>query len=153
MKQELGLILLVDDNHDDYEATLRSLRKNHLLNPVYWCKSGSDARDYLYKQGKYINDDTVCRPCLMLLDLNMPGLDGRQLLKELKADREMASIPTIILTTSNDPKDVEECYAFGASTYIQKPVEFEGLTKAIKAMKDYWFGIALLPTKAPDYND
>ncbi|KAF7787006.1 two-component system, unclassified family, response regulator [Pseudoalteromonas rubra] len=145
MSQNLGLILLVDDNEDDYEATLRSLRKNHLLNPVHWCKSGGDARDYLYHQGKYTDDDSVRRPTLMLLDLNMPGLDGRQLLRELKADRDMCAIPTIILTTSNDPKDIEECYTLGASTFIQKPVEFEGLTKAIQTMKDYWFGIALLP--------
>lgn len=145
MEHDLGLILLVDDNPDDYEATLRSLRKNHLLNPVHWCKSGQDARDYLYHQGKYENDESVRRPTLMLLDLNMPGLDGRQLLRELKADREMCAIPTVILTTSNDPQDVEECYALGASTFIQKPVEFEGLTQAIRTMKDYWFGIALLP--------
>jgi len=140
-----GLILLVDDNPDDYEAALRSLRKNHLLNPVHWCKSGQEAHDYLYNEGEYKESSDTHRPVLMLLDLNMPGIDGRQLLRQLKSDPKMQSIPTVILTTSNDPKDVEDCYALGASTFIQKPVDFDGLTQAIKTMKDYWFGIAILP--------
>jgi len=140
----LGLILLVDDNPDDYEATHRSLRKNHFKNPVKWCKSGQDAKDFLYYEGEY-SDQQYDLPILILLDLNMPGLDGRQLLKLLKVDEKRKGIPTVILTTSNDPTDVDSCYNFGASTYIQKPVEFDGLIKAIKTIKDYWFGIAILP--------
>lgn len=145
MTTELGTILLVDDNPDDYEATYRSLRNNHLMNPVVWCKSGQDAKDYLYKEGRYVTETDTVKPLLILLDLNMPGLDGRQLLKIIKSDPGLRSIPIIVLTTSNDPKDVEECYALGASTYIQKPVHFDGLTDAIGKMKDYWFGVALLP--------
>lgn len=146
MNQE-GIILLVEDNPDDYEATERSLRKNHLLNPIHWCQSGQDAYDYLHKINAYANDDSVRTPILMMLDLNMPGMDGRQLLREMKKSDDLRRIPIIILTTSNDPVDVDDCYSLGASTYIQKPVDFKGLTESIKTMKDYWFGIAILPAR------
>ena len=149
MSTALGTMLLVDDNPDDYEATFRSLRKNHLMNPVVWCKSGQDAKEYLFKEGRYANEN-IAQPILILLDLNMPGLDGRQLLRLIKARCELRGIPVIVLTTSNDPKDIEECYTLGASTFIQKPVSFDGLTQAIKTMKDYWFGVALLPTSKED---
>lgn len=140
-----GLILLVEDNPDDYEATVRSLKKSHLTNPIQWCKSGQEAYDYLNKANRFANDPAVKTPILMLLDLNMPGMDGRQLLRNIKQIDHLRRIPTIILTTSDDPIDVDECYSLGASTYIQKPVGFEGLTESLKTMKDYWFGIALLP--------
>ena len=146
MDKDIGTILLVDDNPDDYEATFRGLRKNHLLNPVAWCQSGQEAKDYLYREGKYAVDESVTRPMMILLDLNMPGLDGRELLGIIKQHQTLKSIPVVVLTTSKDPRDIDECYALGASTYIQKPVSFEGLTQAIKTMKDYWFGIAVLPS-------
>lgn len=138
-------ILLIEDNEDDYEAALRSLKKSHFLNPVHWCRSGQDGLDYLYGKGKYAASDATVRPYLILLDLNMPGIDGRQVLKQIKNDEALRSIPVVVLTTSNDAKDVEQCYQIGASTYIQKPVSFDGLTEAIRTMKDYWFGVAILP--------
>jgi two-component system response regulator len=138
----IPVILLVEDNEDDYEATVRSLKKNHFLNPVHWCKSGRDALEFLQAA-----ITTGPLPDLILLDLNMPGIDGRQVLTAIKGDPELKHIPVIILTTSNDARDVDHCYSIGASTYIQKPVSFEGLTEAIRTMKDYWFGIALLPNR------
>lgn len=143
---DLTYILLVEDNQDDYEATLRSLKKNHFINPVHWCKSGQDALDYLYKKGIYAQNFNKM-PDLILLDLNMPGIDGRQVLERIKGDNALRSIPVVILTTSADSKDIEQCYKIGASTYIQKPVSFEGLTEAIRTMKDYWFSVALLPSQ------
>jgi two-component system, response regulator len=142
---EAAQLLLVEDNQDDYEATLRSLKKNHLVNPVHWCRDGQDALDYLHKKGNYANDADVRQPGLILLDLNMPGIDGREVLQTLKADEKLKRIPIVILTTSADCKDVEQCYNLGASTYIQKPVSFEGLTEALRTMKDYWFDVAILP--------
>ena len=142
-----GLILLVEDNPDDYEATVRSLKKNHLTNPIKWCKSGKDAYDYLHRINAYSDDSDVHTPIMILLDLNMPGMDGRELLREMKKDDSLRRIPTIVLTTSNDPMDVDQCYLIGASTYIQKPVGFKGLTESLKTMKDYWFGIAILPVQ------
>jgi two-component system response regulator len=141
----LAHILLVEDNQDDYEATLRSLKRNHFLNPVQWCKSGQEALDYLNINGSHAPSAVSRKPDLILLDLNMPGIDGRQVLQVIKTDAALKSIPVVILTTSADSKDIDQCYQIGASTYIQKPVSFEGLTQAIGTMKDYWFGIALLP--------
>ncbi|KKE81588.1 response regulator [Pseudoalteromonas luteoviolacea] len=146
MDKDLGLILLVDDNPDDFEAILRSLRKSHFMNPIQWCQSGQDAKDFLYKSGKYGSHEHLKRPVLALVDLNMPGLDGRQLLRDLKADPKMCSIPIVVLTTSSDPQDIKSCYALGAASYIQKPVEFDDLANAFKVLKDYWFKVALLPS-------
>jgi len=143
----LGHILLVEDNPDDYEATARSLKKNHIINPVHWCKNGADALDYLRHKGIYSQDSTVQMPDLMLLDLNMAGIDGRQVLKIIKSDEGLKKIPVVILTTSVDSHDVDQCYALGANTYIQKPVSFDGLTQAMATIKNYWFGIAVLPMK------
>lgn len=138
-------IVLVEDNPDDYEATVRSLKRNHFLNPVKWCCSGEDALNYFFKRGEYQNDASVKTPDLILLDLNMPGVDGRTVLEELKLHPELKRVPVVILTTSTDARDIEACYDMGASTYIQKPVSFEGLTNAIRTMTDYWFGVAILP--------
>ena len=143
---QLPTILLVEDNEDFYEATVRSLKKNHFVNPIHWCKSGQEALDYLSRQNAYANEAHTMNPALILLDLNMPGIDGREVLARIKSDANLKTIPVIVLTTSIDPIDVEECYKLGASTYIQKPVSFDGLTEAIRTMQSYWFGIAILPT-------
>ena len=142
-----GVILLVEDNPDDYEATVRGFRKNHIDNPIQWCKSGQDAYDYLYRKEKYAATPDVKTPILILLDLNLPGMDGRQLLGSIKADEHLRAIPILVLTTSNDPTDVNNCYALGASTYIQKPVGFQALSYLIQVINEYWFNIAILPIK------
>lgn len=143
---KLTSLLLVEDNADDYEATLRSLRENHFLNPVHWTKNGQEALDFL-QVGSEDEANAQDLPGLILLDLNMPGIDGREVLRTIKTDQRLRRIPVIILTTSDDERDVAQCYKIGASTYIQKPVSFSGLAVAIRTMKDYWFGIALLPGK------
>jgi len=141
----LPIILLVDDSPDDYDATIRSFKAAHLDNPIHWCKSGKDALDYLKHEGTYTQGPAGATPALVLLDLNMPGLDGKKVLAIAKQDPALKKIPIIILTTSGDDRDVTKCYELGASTYIQKPVDFDGLIKAVSRIKDYWFGIALLP--------
>jgi two-component system, response regulator len=141
-------ILLVEDNQDDYEATCRAFKKANLFNPIVWCKSGRDALDYLKQEGAYREPRKVARPGLVLLDLNMPGMDGRKTLEAIKQDDALKRIPVIILTTSSDERDIQACYQTGANTYVQKPVSFEGLIEAIKRLKAYWFEIALLPKEA-----
>jgi two-component system response regulator len=141
-------ILLVEDNQDDYEATSRAFKKANLCNPIVWCKSGREALDYLKKQGPYKDEPKGGRPGLVLLDLNMPGMDGRKTLEVIKQDDTLKQIPVIILTTSSDERDIQACYQTGANTYVQKPVSFDGLIEAIKRLKAYWFEIALLPKEA-----
>ena len=139
-------ILLVEDNEDDYEAAYRSLKKNHLMNSIRWCKTGQEALDYIFHNA---STDDQGYPDLILLDLNLPGIDGRQVLQRVKQAPETRRIPIVVLTTSKDQRDIDDCYALGASTYIHKPVDFNGLTAAIRTMKDYWFGVAILPNHRP----
>lgn len=134
-------LLLIEDSADDYEATTRAFAKANLYNPVIWCKSGEEALELLH--GKKIE-----WPGLIMLDLNMPGLDGRKVLALLKEDEKLRQIPVIILTTSADTRDIEECYRMGANSYVQKPVSFDGLIEAIRRLKEYWFEMALLPKGA-----
>jgi two-component system, response regulator len=149
LEPRLPTILLVEDSTDDYDAAVRSFKAAHLDNPVHWCKTGRDALDYLKNEGAHARGP-VCRlPALILLDLNMPGLDGKKVLAIAKQDPVLKKIPIVILTTSGDERDVTQCYELGASTYIQKPVDFDGLIRAVSRIKDYWFGIALLPGENP----
>jgi two-component system response regulator len=141
----LQSILVVEDSEDDFEATSRAFQKVNLRNPVIWCQSGQAALDYLKREGRYKDSGGVAAPGLVLLDLNMPGLDGRKTLQAIKLDEALKSIPVIILTTSSDERDVQACYQLGANTYVQKPVSFEGLIEAIQRLKSYWFEFALLP--------
>lgn len=146
LPEKRHLTLFIDDNADDFEAVQRSFKRNHCATPLHWCSSAKDALDFLHCRGKYDAMTTV-HPALILLDLNMPGMDGRDFLREIKADNGLRSIPVIIFSTSNDPKDVRECYLIGANSYIQKPVEFSDLKKAMQTMTDYWLNVALPPEK------
>lgn len=131
-------ILIVEDSPDDFEATKRAFGKANLRNEIAHCVSGETALAYL-------RCDANEKPGIILLDLNMPGLDGRKTLEIIKKTGSLKSIPIVILTTSNDERDVQACYELGANTYIQKPVDFDGLIAAIRRLKEYWFEIALLP--------
>ncbi len=138
-------ILLVEDSEDDYEATTRAFKKANLHHPVAWCQSGQEALDFLRQEGDYKKEVKAQHPDLVLLDLNMPGMDGRKTLQLIKEDNNLKKIPVIILTTSGDERDIETCYRMGANTYVQKPVNFDGLIEAIRGLKEYWFDTALLP--------
>ncbi len=131
-------ILIVEDSDDDFDATKRAFSKANLINPIEHAISGEQALEYLK------NKDQP-KPGLILLDLNMPGLDGRRTLEIIKQHQYLKKIPVVILTTSDDERDVKACYELGANTYIQKPVDFDGLISAIKQLKEYWFEIAVLP--------
>lgn len=140
-------ILLVEDSPEDYEATIRAFRKARLLNPVYHCEDGDQALDYLYKRGEYASGKEAPRPGIILLDLNLPGTDGREVLHTIKHDDELKMIPVVILTTSNDERDVDFCYNDGANCFVQKPVELPEFMKAIQELTNYWFEIAIIPAQ------
>ncbi|OUR97956.1 hypothetical protein A9Q84_06575 [Halobacteriovorax marinus] len=136
------LILVVEDCDDDYEVLSESFKEVEIINELVRCKDGQEALDYLNKNGRQGNPK---RPDLILLDLNMPGIDGREVLRIVKSDFELQSIPVFILTTSESERDVEDCYKFGANSYIPKPADFDGFIEALKVMKGFVFELSLLP--------
>ncbi len=140
-----GPILLVEDSPEDYEITVRAFKQATLANKITHCDNGDDALDYLFHQGKYADPETAPRPGVILLDLNMPGTDGREVLASIKSDKNLKAIPVIVMTTSSDPRDIAECYQVGANSYVQKPVDLQGFVEAIQKLKDYWFEIVILP--------
>lgn len=140
------VILIVDDSDDDYDATVRALSKDtNLKNPIHRCEDGAEALDYLLRRGRYTD---ATRPGIILLDLNMPGVDGREVLEQIKGDRDLKSIPTIIMTNSDDERDIQDCYNIGANTYVRKPLNWPGFLEAVQRLKEYWFEIAILPKSA-----
>lgn len=142
------LILIAEDSDDDYEATVRAFKTTgNLKNPVHRCEDGQETLDYLFREGQYEDPSSSPRPGIILLDLNMPGVDGRDVLKRVKANEDVRDIPIVVLTTSDDQKDIDSCYQAGANTYIHKPVDLDGFFEAIKRLTEYWFEIAILPKK------
>jgi CheY-like chemotaxis protein len=138
-------ILLVEDSPEDYEATVRAFKRSGLNNPIFRCEDGENALDFLHRRGPYADPERSPRPGVILLDLNLPGTDGREVLTEIKQDDQLKQIPVIVLTTSNDARDVESCYQAGANSYIQKPVDTEGFVRAIERLNGYWFEVVVLP--------
>ncbi|MFC3228482.1 response regulator [Marinibaculum pumilum] len=142
----LNPILIVDDSDDDCEAMMRALKRGtDVANPIVRFDNGQAALDYILAPRSDGNPGPGPRPALVLLDLNMPGVDGRQVLRAIKADESSRTVPVVVLTTSDDDWDIHNCYAEGASTYIKKPVELDGFFKAVGVLKDYWLQVALLP--------
>ncbi|MBM4053743.1 MAG: response regulator [Planctomycetes bacterium] len=142
---ENSLILLVEDSPEDYETTVRAFRKSGLKNGIVHCQDGDEAIDYLFHRGKFADAGKHHLPGIILLDLNLPGTDGREVLKEIKKNETLKKIPVVVLTTSSDERDIEQCYADGANSYIQKPVDLSGFFDAVKRLKEYWFEISIIP--------
>jgi CheY-like chemotaxis protein len=138
-------ILLVEDSPEDFEATVRALRKSGLANPIFRCEDGDEALDFLYRRGRYADPKSAPRPGIILLDLNLPGTDGREVLATVKADASLRSIPVVVLTTSTDERDIERCYGAGANSYVNKPVDLDGFMRSIQRFKDFWFEIVIVP--------
>jgi len=135
-------ILLVEDSPEDFETAERAFRRSGLKNPIIRCADGDEALELLFRRGRFAD---APRPGVVLLDLNLPGTDGREVLAEIKADPQLKHIPVIVLTTSSDDRDVQACYQAGASSYIQKPVDLDGFMRAIERLNDYWFEVVILP--------
>ena len=132
-------VLLIEDNPDDAELTIRELKRNKLANNLFHVKDGAEAIDFIYGKGKY--EKALVRPVdpkVILLDIQMPKVNGIEVLQQLKSDKSTRDIPVVILTSSQEDPDIKKCYALGANSYIVKPVNFEGFTEAIRSIGFYW---------------
>ncbi len=141
-------ILLADDDEEDLLMTQEALQQSRLGNDLRLAYDGEQLMDYLLRRGQYADPADSPVPGLILLDLNMPRKDGREALTEIKANPDIRTIPVIVLTTSRTEEDVFRSYDLGVSSFITKPVTFEGLVNAMKVLSQYWFEIVELPGAA-----
>ena len=138
-------ILLVEDDPGDQKLITVSLKNQKLGNKVYTADSGEEAMDFLYLRDKY--SDCAPQPDLILLDLNMPGMGGKEFLRRIKGDEKMKTIPVIILTSSDSDEDILDTYNLHASGYVKKPVKLEDFKRVMKQINEYWFVICRLPPR------
>ena len=136
-------VLLVEDNPGDVRLTIEALKEAKVVNKLTVVKDGIEALSLLRRQGQHAR---AARPDLILLDLNLPRKDGREVLAEIKADDNLKHIPVVILTTSQDEQDVLKSYNLYANCYITKPVDLDQFIKVVKSIEDFWLGIVVLPT-------
>jgi len=133
-----NVILLVEDNPDDVELTLRALKKNNIKNKVVVARDGVEALDYLFGAGSYSGRDTSLMPQLILLDLKLPKLDGLDVLRRVRADERTKVLPVVILTSSKEEQDLINGYSLGANSYVRKPVDFTQFIDAVGKLGLYW---------------
>ena len=131
-------ILLVEDNPADAEMTLRALRRNNLANKVHWVRDGEQAIDYLFGTGAYARRSPATMPKLVMLDIKMPKVDGIEVLRRVKADERTRGVPVVMMTSSNEERDVVESYRLGVNSYIVKPVRFESFLETVAKIGLYW---------------
>lgn len=138
-------ILMAEDDEDDRFLVQKAMEKNQVPNPLVIVPDGEELLDYLHRRGRFSGLAAATAPCLILLDLNMPRMDGRQALKFIKSDEKLKKIPIVVLTTSPSPEDLDGSYDVGANSYIRKPSSFDGLVKAVLSLKQYWLETVQLP--------
>lgn len=133
-----GPILLVEDNPDDVALTIRAFKKNHILNEVIVTRDGVEALDWLHGTGEYAGRDTSIQPAVMLLDLKLPRIDGKEVLRRLRSDPRTKLVRVVVLTSSKEDQDVLSSYDLGANSYIRKPVDFDSFMTAVGQLGLYW---------------
>lgn len=138
-------LLVIEDSNEDFEAIQRYVRQAPMTIPIYRCRDGDEALAFLYRTGDYTELQGDLYPRLVLLDLNLPGMDGREVLQIIKHDEHLKLLPVVIFTTSNNPTDIEACYKHGVNSYIIKPINFPLLKRNIQILIDYWFEATVLP--------
>jgi len=140
-----GYILLVEDNYDDETLTLRALKQNNILNDVKVVRDGAEALDFIFTQGEYQDRDINDIPVVILLDLKLPKVNGIEVLKKIRSNKITKVIPVVILTSSDEEKDIFASYNFGANSYIKKPVDFGQFILAVKQLGLYWLVLNIPP--------
>ena len=143
--REPVVILLAEDDPDDRMLTQRALQKSRLRNELYCVEDGEELLEYLRREGRYADSGEAPRPGLILLDLNMPRVDGREALEKIKRDEKLRRIPVVVLTTSEAEQDILRSYDLGVNAFVTKPVTLEELVNAIRVLGDFWFQIVQLP--------
>jgi CheY-like chemotaxis protein len=138
-------ILVVEDSDEDFETLTRLIQRACVINPIFRCCDGEEALDFLNQAGSNGQPEKSPRPSLVLLDLNLPGTDGREVLQHIKENAELSAIPVVILSTSSNPKDLEFCYGNGANSYLVKPMSLKKFQHLIQIFIDYWFEAVTLP--------
>jgi CheY-like chemotaxis protein len=138
-------IVVADDDEEDRTLTRMALSRSRLTNDIYFCHDGVDLLDYLHRRGRWSEPGAAPRPGVILLDLNMPRMDGREALAQIKADPELRTIPTVVLTSSKAEKDIAASYDLGVNSFITKPVTFTALVEVLEVWSQYWFQIVELP--------
>lgn len=141
-------VLIVEDSDEDYEAIMRAFKQATFTQPVIRCKSGDEVLNLLHSYTEHKDEDEDNFPALMLLDLNLPGTDGRDVLTEIKNDERLKQLPVVILTSSANPTDVEYCFQAGANSYLQKPINMQKFRQTMQQFVDYWFDVSILPCAA-----
>jgi CheY-like chemotaxis protein len=131
-------ILLIEDNPNDAELTMRSFKKNNITNNVLHLKDGAAALEFLFGSGEFAGRNVNNKPKVILLDLKMPKVDGVEVLQKIKANDNTKSIPVVVLTSSKEDPDIQRCYMLGANSYIVKPVDFDSFQKVVTQLGLYW---------------
>lgn len=131
-------ILLVEDNPDDVELTLRALKRHHLVNKVFVVRDGAEALDFVFATGSYSGRGIENRPKFILLDLKLPKIDGLEVLRKVKGDERTKTIPVVVLTSSREEQDIVESYQLGVNSYIVKPVDFDQFIHSVEELGLYW---------------
>lgn len=147
MKSNSIVILIAEDDAEDRMLVKEALEESRLINNIQFVENGEELMDYLHNKGKYSDKTIFKKPGVILLDLNMPKKDGREALKEIKADPQLKIIPVVVLTTSKAEEDILKTYDLGVSSFIQKPVTFHSLVHIMNTLSKYWFEIVELPTR------
>lgn len=138
MEQPEVEILLIEDNANDAEMTMRALKKNNVTNKIFHLKDGADALEFIFGTGKFEGRNILHKPKVILLDLKMPKVDGIEVLEKIKSNESTKAIPVVILTSSKEDPDIQKCYLLGVNSYIVKPVDFEGFHKVVADLGLYW---------------
>ena len=142
----LSSLLVIENSDEDFETLSRIINRVSTVSIfVHRCIDGDDALDFLNRVGEYSNIDDLLTPGLIILDLNLPGTDGREVLIALKQSQTLKTIPVVVLSTSSNPKDIAACYQSGVNSYMLKPMNINALKDSVQILLDYWFKITVLP--------